>query len=134
MHADTVEGVIEQLAGELKVPRAHLARLTFVVPLAVRQREGRTVRRVRDVALFGDGADELSVRRIASWDEKGDSFSVLEASDDRAALAARLGQGASWLEEELSRREAFLAGLVSHGISEMRAVQDAVSAFRKATL
>jgi hypothetical protein len=134
MHADTVEGVIEQLAGELKVPRAHLARLTFVVPLAIRQREGRTVRRVRDVALFGDGADGLSVRRIASWDEKGDSFSVLEASDDRAALAARLGQGASWLEEELSRREAFLAGLVSHGISEMRAVQDAVSAFRKAPL
>ena len=52
VHADTIEGVIEQLVEEVGVPRAHLASLTFVVPLAVVHREGGTLRRVRDVGLL----------------------------------------------------------------------------------
>src|SRR3990170_2367225 len=47
LHADTIEGVIEQLAGDVGVPEEHLARLTFVVPLAVTQRQGLSIRRVR---------------------------------------------------------------------------------------
>jgi hypothetical protein len=132
VHADTVEGVIDQLVDEVGVPRAHLARLTFVVPLAITQRDGATLRRVRDVGLFGDGDGDIDVRRIATWDERRDAFSVLEHAEERAALARRLGYQEGAFDAELARREEFLAGLVGHGISEIGAVQDAIAAFRAA--
>ncbi len=139
LHADTVEAVIEQLEEEVGVPREHLAQLTFVEPLAIVQQEGRTLRRVRDVGLLGPGEEgpgegSLAVRRIATWDEKRDTFSILEDSDVTAALATRLGMEDKALDEELATREAFLERLVADGISGMTAVQEAVDAFRQSTM
>src|SRR3990172_4624276 len=108
VHADTVEGVIDQLREEVGVPREHLARLTFVVPLAVAHREGETLRRVLDVGLLGDGEGGLAVRRIAAWDERRDAFAVLDSKSERAALAARLGMAQAAFDRELLRREAFV--------------------------
>ena len=133
LHADTVEGVIEQLEEDIGVPREHLAQLTFVVPLALAQRDGRTVRRVRDVALLGAGEGGLVVRRIATWDERGDTFSVLEEAVGRAALAGRLGLDDEALDRELGRREAFLQRLLADGVGGMDAIQEAVDAFRRET-
>jgi hypothetical protein len=133
VHADTVEGVIEQLEGDVGVPRAHLARLTFVVPLTIVQRDGRAQRRVLDVGLLGDGDGGLSVQRIASWDEQSDAFAVLDSKSERAALAARLGIKLAAFDRELLRREAFLQRLLSDGISDIDAVQEAIQTFRAET-
>jgi hypothetical protein len=133
VHADTVEGVIDQLADEVGVPRAQLARLTFVVPLAIAHREGEALRRVLDVGLLGDGAGGLDVQRIASWDEKRDAFSVLDSKSERTALAGRLGMEPATFDRELLRREAFLQRLLTDSVSEMDAVQAAVDAFRTTT-
>ena len=130
VHADTVEGVVEQLEVDVGVPRAHLAHMTFVVPIAIARRDGQAVRRVRDVGLFGPGEGGFAQERIASWDEKRDAFAVLDAVEQRTALAARLGMECEALEEELARREAFLARLLKSGVTEIDAVQDAVGAFR----
>ncbi len=129
MHADTVEEVIEQLEGE-GVPREHLTRLTFVVPLAVTRRNGRVLRRVSEVGLLGAGEDGLTVRRIAAWDERHDAFSILEDADDRSELAARLGMQEDILDRELALRGEFLERLVSKGVASIRGVQKAVEEFR----
>ncbi|MCH8993653.1 MAG: hypothetical protein IH959_01630 [Chloroflexi bacterium] len=133
VHADTIEGVIEQLVEEVGVPRAHLASLTFVVPLAVVHREGGTLRRVRDVGLLAGGDGELAVRRITAWDERSDTFSVLEEAEDRAALADRLGLEEDTFDRELARREAFIERLLADGVASIDAVQEAVESFRQAT-
>ena len=130
VHADTVDGVIEQFVDDVGVPREHLARLTFVVPLAVAHRDGQTLRRVRDVGLFADGDGGPSVQQIAAWDEKRDAFSVLESADGRAALAGRLGLAPDAFERELARRETFLQRLLTDSVSSMPDVQDAVDAYR----
>jgi hypothetical protein len=131
VHADTVEDVIEQLREEAGVPGEHVARLTFVVPLAVRHRDGRTLRRVLDVGLLGPGAGGPSVRRIASWDERNDAFTVLETPEERAALADRLGLECDQLEREVARRERFIEGLLADGVGSISDVQEAVEAFRR---
>lgn len=131
MHADTVDEVIEQFEEDIGVPREHLAHLTFVVPIAVRHRDGRTVRRILEVGLLGPGEDGLDVRRIATWDERHDTFSILEDPAQRELLAERLGLPVDSLERELERREAFLKRLVEEGPGSIAAVDDAVEAFRR---
>ena len=127
VHADTVEGVIEQMRDEVGVAPEHLDNLTFVAPMAMETREGETLRRVRDVGLIGDGGK--SVERIATWDSKRDAFSVLDDESARAALADRLGLDELTLVAELDRREAFLQRLLDDGVSDIPAVQEAVTAF-----
>jgi hypothetical protein len=130
MHADDVEGVIDQLQNDAGVPAEHLARLTFVVPLTISRANEGTRRRVSDVALFDKDPGGYAVRSIASWDGHRDAFSVLEDSEQLEALATRLGLEGRTLERELSRREKVLERLVSEGISEISAVEQAVEAFR----
>ena len=131
VHADEVEEVIEQLEVDIGVKREHLAQLTFVVPLAIVHRDGGTLHRVRDVGLLGPGDGGLTVQRIARWDERSDSFSVLESDDERAALSRRLGLDGTEIEAELSRREAFVQSLVDDEYSSIPAVQEAVDSFRR---
>jgi type IV secretory pathway ATPase VirB11/archaellum biosynthesis ATPase len=126
LHAETVDEVLEQLELDNGVPRTHLANLTFVVPLVIGHRDGQSLRRVRDVGVIEADA----VERIATWDEKSDAFSVLDTPEQRTLLAKRLRMDAAWFESELAVREAFLQKLLSDGVSEIDAVQDAVEAFR----
>ena len=131
VHADTVEEVVEQLELDVGVAREHLAQLTFVVPLAIAHRDGRTLHRVRDVGLLGPSERGLAVQRIAVWDEGRDAFSILEGVDERAGLAGRLGLESEVFDRELARREAFLERLVADGISSIEAVERAVEEFRQ---
>jgi hypothetical protein len=130
VHADSIEGVLEQLEEDNGVPREHLARLTFVVPLAIGHREGQTIRRVRDVGVIESKSDELSIERIARWDEKRDEFEVLQSNEERALLARRLGMNAGAFDKALADREAFLQKLLSDGVSDSELVHAAVEAFR----
>ncbi len=127
LHADSIEGVLEQLEEDNGVPREHLARLTFVVPLAIGHREGQSLRRVRDAGVI----EPDRVERIARWDEKRDEYSVLESDAERSLLAGRLGMKGAAFGKALAEREAFLQKLLSDGVSDIESVQAAVEAFRR---
>ena len=131
VHADTVEDVIAQLEDELDVAPKHIARLTFIVPLAIERRDGGKLHRVRDVGLIGQGADGIDVNRIASWDARQDSYSVLDTPDTRTAFAERLDIPADEFDREFARRETFIAGLSDGGIDEIDAEHEAIEAFWK---
>jgi hypothetical protein len=130
MHADSAEEVIEQLEGE-GVPRSNIAHLTVIATLSVGYDGGRVVRRVNEVTLLAPGArpDELRTTPIAAWNAGDGSFSVLESATDRAELARRLGIAEDGLEEELSRRAAFLEDLRGRGVADIAAVDRAVAAY-----
>lgn len=128
LHADTIEGVLEQLSDDVGVASEHLSQLTFVAPLAIIHREAGTLRRVLDVGLVEDGA---TVRRLATWDDKADAFSVLEDEAARAALAKHLGIDATALDAELAAKEAFMERLFADGVSAIPEVQEALDAYRR---
>jgi hypothetical protein len=130
LHADTVDEVIDQLTDDAGVPRPLLANLTFIVPLAIVRREAQALRRVREAGMLGPGDDGLAVRRIATWDERNDAFSVLSTPEATCAFAERLGIDPATAEAELSRREGFLQRLVEENVSEISAVQQAIESFR----
>jgi hypothetical protein len=81
---------------------------------------------VRDVGVV----EPDGVEKIAAWDEKRDTFSVLETPRERTLVAKRLRLDAGAFDEALAEREAFLQKLLSDGVSDMDAVQSAVEAFR----
>jgi hypothetical protein len=129
----------------------HVGRLTFIVPLHISagstgsggstggagsgggQREGRTRRRVLDVAAPIAGDDgALSLRSFARWDERSDAFAVLDRPDTQATLAAKLGLAESDIVPALDAREAFLSKLLGDGITAIAAVQEAVDRYRRA--
>ncbi len=129
MHADTVEEVIGQLEGELGIPRPHLSRLTFVLPLYVGYR-GRAVRRVRELAfLEPDAAEGFRLHRLARWQQEDDSFLLFPEAEGRQALQGWAGLSPAALDEELDRREAFLLGLMADGTTSVAAVAEAIERF-----
>jgi type IV secretory pathway ATPase VirB11/archaellum biosynthesis ATPase len=134
VHADTVDGVLAILQEEIGVPRDQIGKLTFVVPLRlIHDGPGgaRSLRRrVSEVAFFEpDGEDGFSRRRLARWDADADSFAILEADEDRQALARWCGLSSEELLREMDRREAFLSRLLKNGTSSIRAVNAAIERF-----
>ncbi len=131
MHADTVEEVLEQLEGEVGVPRAHLAHLTLVSTMYMGYRGGRVLRRVNGVSLLGSRGSQLQVSPIASWNTETDSFSVLEAPPQVAALAGRLQMEERALRAAIDARSHFLESLVEGGVSDQAQIERAVAEFRR---
>ncbi len=131
MHADTVDGVIEQLTDENDVPRQHIGHLAFVVPIYVGANvEGRRVRRVRDIAILeplGDAYDRCS---IAGWQHEDDTFDALRTPAELNAVSRRLRLTEVEFLEQLHERELFLQDLLDEGVNEMDDVQRRVLAFR----
>jgi hypothetical protein len=129
MHDNTVEGVLRQLQGELRIPRPHLSKLTFVVPLYVGQ-VYPPMRRVQEVALIQpDGADGLRSRTIVSWDMRTDSFEILPSDEDRAAFAEWAGMDVDGLEKEIDGREEIIGGWLESGATSIPEVNNAIEAF-----
>jgi hypothetical protein len=129
MHAETVEGVIEQLTDECDVPPNLVGHLAFVVPIFVGVANGRRIRRVREVGVLeplGDGYDRHSVAR---WLPEDDSYEVLATPAEVNAAARRLGFEDDEFLRELHRRELFLEGLLAQDITEIDDVQARVLAF-----
>ncbi len=135
MHADDCEEALAQLEEDNRVPRSHIAHLTFIVPLAVRHAGPRgTLRRVNEVGLVGsDGADGYTLRRIARWDSARDAFALLDGEGDRAALAGRLGMPQNALDRALAERTAFLSHLVREGVTGLDDVEARIEAWRGAS-
>lgn len=129
MHADTVEGVLEQLTEECDVPPQHLGHLAFVVPLFVGVNGGRRIRRVSEVGVLeplGPGYDRHSVAR---WRPDDDAYDVLSTPAEVNAVARRLGMEDEEFLGELHRRELFIDDLLREGVTSIDEVQARVLRF-----
>ena len=123
MHADTVEGVIEQLTEENDVDPKLVGQLALVVPIFVGSAGGRRIRRVSEVAVLeplGPGYDRHSV---ATWRRDDDAYDILATPAQIDALARRLGLSHDDLIGALARREQLLVSLVAERVTEMEDVQ-----------
>lgn len=132
-HADTVAGVLDILEKDLRIPRQHIAHLTFVATIYLGYGNGRVVRRMNEVAfLQPDGAlgEDVHVSTIASWDPQSDSYRVLESPEQVAALAAWAGMPVEAFLAELAQREEFLRRLQRQGVRDLRGVQEAVFSYQ----
>ncbi len=133
MHADTVEGVLGQLRGDLRIPEAQVANITFIAPLHV-GRMYPPMRRVAEVAFLQPNGSGMRLTNVASWDRERDRFQTLEASEGRDAFAAWAGLSDAELEKELGKREGFLKALMKRGATSVPEVTAAVEEFyRKKT-
>ncbi len=128
MHADTVQGVLAQLEGDLRIPRRQIANLTFIVPLHVGY-AGSARRRVREVAFLRPNGDDLAASSIARWDRERDDFDVFSEPGHREAFARWAGLSDEALDVEIGRREAFLRGLLEEGAASIPEVNAAIERF-----
>ena len=133
MHDNTVEGVIQQLEEDLRIPRRQVANLTFIVPMHV-GREQQIIRRVREVAFLRPNGNDVAVGTLASWEPGGDSFRLLEDAAQRAAFTSWAGLSPPDLEAELDRREQFLDTLAKTGIESIPEVNSAIEGFYEKVL
>jgi hypothetical protein len=130
MHADTVDGVIEQLTDENDVPPAHVGHLAFVVPIFVGANgDGRRIRRVSEIAVLEPLGPSYDYHSIARWRREGDRFEALRTPAEISAAARRLGMTDDELLDELRRREQFLEALLAEGVLDMEQVQRRIFAF-----
>jgi hypothetical protein len=130
MHADTVDGVIEQLMDECDVPESLIGHLALVVPMYVGSHDGRRVRRIDEISVLeplGSGYDQCS---IARWNRENDAFEALRTPAEVNALARRLRLGDDELIAELDRRESFMQTLIDDGVTDMEQVQRRAFTFR----
>ena len=128
MHADTVEGVIQQLEGDLSIPRPQIANLTFIVPMYVSQLHGGP-RRLTEIAFLQPDGDGVAIGRLATWDSGPDEFAVLPDVDHAAAYAKWAGLSVERMELELDRREGFLRKLLDDRVLEIPLVTEAVEGY-----
>ena len=133
VHADTVDEVLAILRDEIGVPPDQIAKLTFIAPLHLGYGPGGTDsarRRVSEVAfLQPDVGDGFAYRSIVRWDADKDSFTILEAKEDREALAGWCGISTGTLLSEMDKREAFLTRLVENGMSSIPEANAAIERF-----
>jgi hypothetical protein len=128
MHADSVQGVLSQLEGDLSIPRRQIANLTFIVPLFIGQRQ-RVVRRVNEVAFVQPNGADLSLQTIASWRPEQDDFQLLAEASQVETLARWAQLTPAELMDEIERREEFLRGLDKAGTTSVPEVVAAVEGY-----
>ncbi len=124
MHADTVEGVIDQLVAECDVPEGLVGHLAFAVPLHIGLGPGgQRVRRVSEVAVLAPLGGSYERCTVARWEPADDRFDVLSTPAQINAAARRLGLTDDEFMDEFARRELFLAKLLLDDVTDMEAVQ-----------
>jgi hypothetical protein len=129
MHADTVEGVIEQLVEECDVPKHLVGHLAFVAPMFVGARDGRRIRRVSELAVLEPLGPSYDRHTIARWRPEDDAFEILTTPAQIDAAARRLGLEHEELLHELARREAFLRTLLAENAFGIEDVQRRIFEF-----
>jgi hypothetical protein len=129
MHADTVDGVIEQLVEENDVPERNVGHLDFVVPMFVGARDGRRLRRVSEVVVLEPLAQSYDRHSVVRWRPADDAYEVLSTPAELNAVARRLDVAEEALIDGLARREEFLESLVRDNVTDIETVQNRIFAF-----
>jgi hypothetical protein len=128
MHAETVDGVIEQLREECDVPEGQIGHLALVVPMFVGTTGGRRVRRVSEVAVLEPLGGSYDRHSVARWEPASDSYDVLSTPAQMNALARRLGIADEALIHALATREALIESLLADDVTAIDDVQARVFA------
>jgi hypothetical protein len=129
MHDTSVEGVLGQLERELRIPKAHLAHLTFVVPMFIGQLGGRLVRRIEEIAFLQPKGKTYSITRIADWDRQSDTFSLFGDDAGRGAFADWAKLSSDALDEQIEERAGFLDALRNTGANSPQEVGAAIESY-----
>jgi len=129
MHDTTTEGVLQQLERDLRVPKRHLAHLTFVVPMYIGRSGRGIIRRVIEVAQLERNGDGYKLSRLAEWQPEADAFTVFADKSARDAFAAWATLTPGDLESLIEERAGFLDTLRGTGIREIPQVGAAIEAF-----
>lgn len=130
MHAETVDGVIEQLVDECDVPEHLIGHVAFVVPMFVGHATGSRVRRVSEIAVLEPLAKSYDRHSIARWDPDGDRFEVLTTPASINAATRRLGfEDEGEFLDALDKREKFLTELIRGNVTSIDDVQVRVLRF-----
>jgi hypothetical protein len=128
MHADTVQGVLDQLEGDLQIPKTHVANLTLIMPLYIGRGYG-VVRRVQEVVLLRPNGDAYMLSVIATWDQDDDTFHLFTDDEGRQSLAAWTGLTPEELDAQIEARSGFLQTLLTTGITAIPQVGEAIEGY-----
>jgi hypothetical protein len=129
MHDTTVEGVLAQLERDLSIPKAHLAHLTFVVPMFIGQLGGRLVRRIEEIAFLQPKGNTYSITRIVDWDRQSDTFSLFGDDAGRVDFAVWAKLSSDALDEQIKDRAGFLDALRKTGANSPEDVGAAIESY-----
>jgi type IV secretory pathway ATPase VirB11/archaellum biosynthesis ATPase len=131
MHADTVEGVIQQLEGDLRIPKRHVAGLTFIVPMYIGRGDGYGyVRRITEVAMLEPTGEGYRISQAATWDRDEDTHRLFPKQGVRDALAQWAGITPVDLDVAIATRQTFLENLINAGTTTIPEVNAALLAFQ----
>jgi hypothetical protein len=133
MHADTVQGVLQQLEGDLRIPRSQVAHLTFIVPLYIGRANG-IIRRVKEVSMLQPVRSSYKLSSTVEWVQSSDEFRVLEDQTVRDEFGAWAGLAPDELTRELDERAGFLESLRKTGVVEIPAVNTAIEDYYERVL
>jgi hypothetical protein len=123
MHADTVEGVIEQLTDECDVPPRDVGYLSFIIPMFVGVRDGRRLRRISEVAALEPLGAGYERQTLVKWSPESDTWDILTTPAQLNAAARRLGMEDEELVHALAVREQFIESLLREDVTAIDEVQ-----------
>lgn len=129
IHARTAKEVVEIFHRYLGLPMSGIARIDAVVTLSVsggRSYYDEPVRRIHTVSVVSPHNSGLALELIASFNSKGDSFSIASADDLRATLGKKLNVKNTDVARETKEKEQFLARLLEAGRVSQGEVRQAV--------
>lgn len=133
MHADTPEGVLEQLLSPpLSIPTHLVGCLHLILIIRMGYGHEGILRRVVIASLVRVAADPArapELLELTRWDPQRDQLQHRETPAIRRALAQRLGLTPAALEQQLQERKAFLEQLDASGLRGAEEVQQRVRTF-----
>ncbi|MBI4301484.1 MAG: hypothetical protein HY664_02615 [Chloroflexi bacterium] len=118
MHAGSAREAMEILRYRVRVPLAHIAALSLVVTIGTAFPGGRSAqlaRRVEEVGLVEMGTDDISIKTVASWNARDDTYTLLEIDELAAALEGKLGVRRQDVGAQIDMRQRVLASLEAAG-------------------
>lgn len=129
MHDTTTEGVLLQLERDLRVPKQHLAHLTFIVPMYIGRGGHGIMRRVIEVAQVEQNGEGYKLSRLVEWQPEEDAFTLFADKSARDAFAAWARLTPAGLEALIEERAEFLETMRDTGFREIPQVSAAIEAF-----
>jgi hypothetical protein len=129
MHDTTTEGVLLQLERDLRVPKQHLAHLTFIVPMYIGRGGHGIMRRVIEVAQVEQNGDGYKLSRLVEWQPEEDTFTLFADKSARDAFAAWAHLTPAELEAVIEDRAEFLGTMCDTGFREIPQVSAAIEAW-----